>query len=220
MLKKAISIMMIGIVLVMSGCGEQNPKTITDNGDWDDKNVTLNEIELFWEEGYFIHNSLRVDIVEDWSGIGKKSDFDDLDKHDLIYQYKVKTISYYDGSTEIVTELKDIDHEPPEEREIHFIYALNFFDLESKLLIQDELANDYYLKIDFIDGYNNFCYIRMSKNDVNQLREGSFNEIQGFLMFLHHVDGTISYKVKTEDGLINVGYYDEVKIYYNPEWEE
>jgi len=44
---------------------------------------------------------------------GHKSDFDDLDKHDLVYQYKKRTKTYYSNDTTVETELNDLDYENP-----------------------------------------------------------------------------------------------------------
>lgn len=93
-------------------------------------------------------------------------------------------------------------------------------DLDSKLLIQDELANDYYFKYDFNNDYNNFCYFRMDKNDVNQLKSGAMNEIRLDLVVLTHIDGSSSFKLRNDDGVTEAGYYSNVGVYFNSELTE
>ena len=86
---------------------EPDPNAIKSYSEWSDINAKFSEIELYWEDSYFTHNSVRIDIPDDWFGWGQKSDFDDLDKHDLNYQYKVRTITYNSGSTTKETELRE-----------------------------------------------------------------------------------------------------------------
>lgn len=213
-----LAIVFIGSI-TLSACGpvDHDPNDIKNSGNWIDVDVKYNQIELHWDESYFIHDSLRVDIPNDWFGYGQKSDFDDLNKHDLIYQYKKKTTTYWSGETLTETQLRDIDHEHPSESTVNFKISIVDVDLDSKLLIQDELANDYYFKYDFNNDYNNFCYFRMAKNDVNQLKSGAMNEIRLDLVVLTHIDGSSSFKLRNDDGVTEAGYYSNVGVYFNSE---
>lgn len=205
--------------LVMVGCGsvDHSPNEVKTYGSWNNVDAYYSEIELNWEQSYFIHETLRVDIPEDWSGWGKKSDFENLNKHDLIYQYKKRMITYYSNETKIETQLRDLDHEKPIESTVNFHISVVDINIDSKVLIQDELLNDYYFKYDFNNEYYNYCYFRMSKNDINQLKSGNFNEIRLNLIILTHIDGSKSFKLKTEDGIADVGHYSSVGIYFNPD---
>ena len=210
-------VLFFGVVLVGCGSIEHDPNEIKTYGDWINVDAYYDEIELNWELSYFVHETLRVDIPQDWFGWGHKSDFDDLDKHDLVYQYKKRTITYYSNDTTVETELRDLDHEDPTESTVNLHISVVGIIIESKLLIQDEFANDYYFKYDFNSDYNNYCYFRIAKNDVSQLQSGSFNEIRLNLTILSHIDGSKSFKLKTEDGITEVGFYSSVGIYFNPD---
>jgi hypothetical protein len=218
-MKKIFIISVFLVLLVLSACGkvEHNPNDVKSLDKWINVDVKYTQIELHWEESYFIHDSLRVDIPDDWSGYGKKADFDDLNKHDLIYQYKKRTVTYWSGKSTIETELRDIDHEKPKESTVNFKISVFNIDIDSKLLIQDELKNDYYFKYDLNDEYNNYCYFKIAKNDLNQLKSGAMNEIRLDLVILIHIDGTKSFKTRKEDGVTETGYYKNVGVYYNPE---
>lgn len=194
-----------------------DPSEIREYGSWTNVNAYFDEIELNWSESYFIHETLRIDIPENWNGWGKKSDFDDLDKHDLVYQYKKRNVTYYSGSSKIETSLLDLDHENPDESTMNFHISIVNINIDSKLLIQDELVNDYYFKYDFNSEYYNHCYFRIAKNDINQLKSGSYNEIRLDLVVLLHIDESKSFKLKTEDGITEVGYYNNLGIYFNPD---
>lgn len=222
-MKKLQRLLILIIVFIggiaLSACGpvDHDPNEVKTYGDWINVDAYYDEIELNWELSYFVHETLRVDIPQDWSGWGQKSDFDDLDKHDLVYQYKKRTKTYYSNDTTIETELRDLDHENPTESIVNFHINVVDIIIESKLLIQDEYVNDYYFKYDFNKDYNNHCYFRIAKNDVSQLQSGSFNEIRLNLTILTHIDGSRSFKLKTEDGITEVGYYNSVGIYFNPD---
>lgn len=217
-MKKIITILVFVVLLFVTGCSDPDPNAIKSSSNLD-INAKYNEIELYWEESYFLYDSIRVDIPEDWFGWGQKSDFDEFDKHDLIYQFKLTTITYYSGEEEFETELIDLDQENPTETTVNFLINVLEIDIDSKILIQDEFANDYYFKYDFNDEYYNYCYFKIAKNDVNQLKDGDFNEIRLDLIIYTHIDGSKSYKVKNEDGVTEVGYYDNVGIYLNPEYQ-
>jgi len=196
---------------------EHDPTDIKEYGLWVDVDAKYNEIELHWDENDFIHDSLRIDFLDDWVGYGQKSDFDLLDKHDLVYQYQRRTVTFYSDDTDVEVKFIDIDHENPVESTINIHISVIDLDIDSKLLIQDELMNDYYLRYDFNLDYYNYCYFKIAKDDVNQLKSGSFNEIRLDLVIITHIDGSKSFKLRTDDGIIEVGYYDNVGIYFNPE---
>ena len=209
--------------LVLFGCENnvQDPNEIKLVGEWEKYKLSLLEIELNWDESYFIHDSKKIDIPSEWKVLGitqKKSDYNDFDKHDLVFQYKKRKKLYFGGHSTYDIEFSDIDHEKPnEEKNVYFNINILKLDIESKVLIQDEHLNDYYFKYDFNDDYNNFCYFKMAKNDILQLKLGSFNEIRLTLDVLNHYDGTKSFKLKNEDGITSVGYYKNVGIYFNPD---
>ncbi|MDD3106182.1 MAG: hypothetical protein PHP65_00035 [Bacilli bacterium] len=211
-----IIVLFFGVVLVSCKSVEHAPNEVKTYGNWINVDTYYDEIELNWEQSYFVHETLRVDIPQDWFGWGHKSDFDDLDKHDLVYQYKKRTITYYSNDTTVETELRDLDYENPTESTVNLHISVVGINVESKLLIQDEFINDYYFKYDFNNDYNNHCYFCIAKNDVNQLQSGSYNEIRLNLTILTHIDGSKSFKLKTEDGITEVGYYSSVGIYFNP----
>lgn len=196
---------------------EHNPNDVKSTSKWADVDVKYNQIELYWGESYFIHDSNRIDIPDDWFGYGKKTDFNDLNKRDLIYQYKLRTITYWSGESSIERRLRDIDHEKPLEGTVNFKISVIGIDIESKLLIQDEFVNDYYFKYDFDSLYNNYCFFRIAKNDINQLKSGAMNEIRLDLVIFTHIDGSKSFKVKNDDGVNETGVYSNVGVYFNPE---
>ncbi len=212
--------MLLLLVLTLSSCGEPDPNSIKSDGSWEDVEVHFTDIELFWDDSYYIHDSNQVDIPDEWKSYlitQEKSDFDDKDVHDLIFQYKKKEVEYYSGTIETVVEFVDIDHQNPDEEKVHFFIDVTNIDIDSKVLIQDESFNDFYFKYDFNTDYNNFCYFKMSNFDKTQLESDSFNEIRVELVILEHIDGSMSFKLKTEDGITNVGYYSDYGIYFNPD---
>jgi len=208
----------------LSACGliEHDPNDIKSISEWTEVDAYYNQIELNWIESFFVHNSLRINIPETWpwsseGAADKRSDFDGYDKHDLLYEYRKRTTTYYSGDQSIETEFRDLDHENPEESVKNFQINITSIDIDSKLLIQDELINDYYFKYDTNAEYYNYCYFKIAKNDVNQLKSGTFNEIRLSLVVLTHLDSSTSFKLKAEDGISEVGYYSDVGIYFNPD---
>ena len=89
-------------------------------------------------------------------------------------------------------------------------------DIDSKITVKDELINDCYFKYDTNPGFYNFCYFKIAKNDVNQLKAGYFNQINVRLDYLEHYDEAVSFKIHEDDGLNDVGYYSDVAIVHNP----
>ena len=202
------------LVFGLVSCDSQHSETdVKEYGHWEKISVHYTEIELNWEADYFVHDGLKIDIPETWLG-DEKEDFDNYNKHDLVYQYQKKTDVLYNGDTKTQVKFDDLDHEKPEEVSEYFSINVTLLDLDTKILIQDELKNDYY----FNQEYNNFCYFKIAKNDIGQLKGGAFNEIRLKLDVLKHVDNTKSFKVQVEDGVTDVGYYDEVDIYNNPDY--
>jgi hypothetical protein len=183
------------------------------------------EIILNWEESYFIHDDYTIDIPSDWNPKGffdwhiDKSEFDDVNKHDINYQYEKTMKTSWGGDTWYETEFLDLINEDESEIELNFCINVKQIDLDSKILIQDEVMNDDYFKYDLNNDYYNYCYFKIAKNDVDQLKDGSFNEIRLSLVTLLHYDDSKSFKVRIEDGIANVGYYSDVGIYYNPDNE-
>lgn len=59
----------------------------------------------------------------------------------------------------------------------------------------------------------------MAKNDVNQLKSGAMNEVRLKLKVLTHIDGEKSFKLRNDDGVIDAGYYSNVGVYYNSNFE-
>lgn len=217
-----IVIITISLLSFVSACSEidHDPNDVKTEGNWTNVDAYYNQIELFWDEGYFLHESIIIEIPDNWGGWGKKSDFDNLDKHDLIYQYKKRSIEYYSGEIETETLLRDLDHEHPTESTLNFHVSMIGINIDAKVLIQDEYANDYYFKYDFNPDFTNYCYFRIPKNDVNQLKQGSFNEIRVDLIILTHIDGSKSFKLRNDDGITEVGYYGNIGIVFNPDLVE
>ena len=84
-------------------------------------------------------------------------------------------------------------------------------------MTMDELVNDYYFKYDTNETFYNYCYFKIAKNDINQLKDGYFNQINVQLEYEHHVDNALSFIIQENDGLNNVGVYDKVSISHNPD---
>lgn len=205
------------LLVFITGCDSNETNTDVEKyGSWEKVSVYYTDIQLNWEQNYFVHNGVEINIPEDWFGDEKK-DFDDLNKHDLTYEYKIRENVLKNGEKVVEAKFADLDHSSPKESIENFSIKTLSLDIDSKILTQDEFANDYYFKYDFNEDYNNYCYFKISKNDINQLKSGSFNEIKLSLRTFEHIDNTKSFQVKEEDGIPNVGYYSKVKIYSNPD---
>ena len=89
-------------------------------------------------------------------------------------------------------------------------------DIDSKMFIKDELVNDCYFKYDTNESFYNNCYFKMAKNDVSQLKEGYFNQINVKLKYYKHIDSSLNFIIAEEkDGLNNIRVYSEVSISHN-----
>ncbi len=218
-MKKTILFFCVSLLLVLTGCSiEHSPNEVFNISNWVEVNATYDQIELNWDSSYFIHNDNTISIPDDWyAGVihQEKTDFDDVYIHDILFQYKFRIITYYNHETYTECKFVDLDEENPESIELNFIIDTNTIEINNQLIIQDEWINDYYFIYDFNDSIDNFCYFKISKHDITQINDGSFNEIRVNLIVLTHLDGSQTFKIKEEDGLVNVGYYSAVGIYLN-----
>lgn len=182
--------------------------------------VFFNEVDLDWDTNTFVHNGYTINIPEKWGVgvLGKRELFQGYDPHDIKFVYTLIKNTTYGGDvfyTEAAFE-KLVKEDVSKKDKIFEIPTIGM-DIDSKLLVKDELANDYYFKYDTNVDYYNHCYFKIAKNDVNQLKDGYFNQINVRLKYLVHVDSALSFEIKEADGLNDVGYYSDVSISHNPD---
>lgn len=182
--------------------------------------VYYDAIVLDWDAGTFTHGEYTIAIPDKWGfGVwGQKERFKEYDPHDIEYAYTLETRTTYGGSVSSVASFEELVYKKPDEASRIFEINTVGVDIDSKLFVKDELVNDCYFKYDVNHDFYNFCYFKIAKNDVNQLKEGYFNQINVKLKYYKHVDSSHSFMVAEEkDGLNNVGYYCEVSISHNPD---
>lgn len=209
------------IPLILCGCGEQDPNAIKYQNHVADYRVHYNEVVLNWGNNTFTHNDYTIYIPEKWGAgiLGKRDRFrDEINCHDIEFAYEVLENVLYSGETTKFANFKELKEISSESKEEIFYINTNLIDIDSKLLIKDEYIDDYYFKVDFFENFNNFCYFKISKHDISQIKSGSYNQINVKLKYLLHIDGTKTFKIDAEkDGLNDIGYYSDVSIAYNPE---
>lgn len=182
--------------------------------------VFYNEVKLDWESSTFSHNDYVITIPDKWGfGIdGQKDKFMKYDPHDIQFKYKVETTTTYGGTISKTGVFDELVYENPKTASELFEISVVGMDIDSKLFVKDELKNDYYFKYDSNDKFNNFCYFKISKNNINQLKEGYFNQINVKLAYYKHIDSSCSFIIDEEkDGLNNIGHYSDVSISHNPD---
>ncbi len=229
---KCLFVLILTIVstLFVTACtsSTHNPDDVKSQGAWTSVEVKYNEITLNWENSYFIHGDYTIEIPNDWRVLLShqyKADYNLLNKHDIKYQYERRLITLYSGQTSYETRFKDLDYKPPGESVINFNINVTGIDIDSKVLIITDFINSvevryYYFKYDFDSEYDNYCYFQISEDAVNKLKSGSHNEIRLSLQILTHYDGSKSFKVKTENGITETGYYSPATLFYNPDYAE
>lgn len=219
-MKKQIPLILLSLVLC--GC-KPDPNAIKSKTKIAEYHLKYNEVVLDWSKNCFSHNGYDIKIPEKWGAgiLGVRDRFrDEINCHDIQFSYDLYEKEFYSGNKERFTqfcELKKINEE--KKNEIFYINT-NKIDIESKILIKDELIDDYYFKVDFFENFNNFCYFKIAKNDVNQIRSGPYNQINVKLKYFQHYDSTNTFEIdKNKDGLNDIGFYSDVSIAYNPENE-
>ena len=179
------------------------------------------DVILDWDNNTFAHNGYVITIPAKWGfGIqGIRENFKEYDPHDIVFKYVIKNGKTYGGEEVIETDFKELVYESPITNDSIFEINTTNLDIDSKILIKDELINDCYFKYDFNADFYNYCYFKMAKNDINQLKTGAFNQINVKLKYLQHIDSALSFAIDSEkDGLNNVGFYSNVSIAYNPDY--
>lgn len=178
-----------------------------------------NEVTLDWDNNTFTHNGYVVEIPEKWGWEikGVRSKFKDYNPHDIEFSYNIVSNITYGGSAFEAPSFKELKYIKPSEKNKLFEISTVGLDIDSKLLVKDELLNDYYFKYDSNPDFYNFCYFKIAKNDVNQLKEGYFNQINVQLKYEEHIDSALSFITEIKDGLNDIGIYDQVSISHNPD---
>lgn len=182
--------------------------------------VYYKDVSLDWSDHSFSHGGYTITIPEEWGyGIkGKRSLFEGYDPHDIEFKYTVTTYVTYGGESSKKAEFKELIYREPKKHSNIFEISVVGLDLDSKVLVKDEWVNDCYFKYDTNADFYNFCYFKMAKNDINQLKEGYFNQINAKLDYYSHIDSSKSFVILEEkDGLNNVGCYSNVFISHNPD---
>jgi hypothetical protein len=213
MKKIVVSLIAFSMFLTLTACYPQ----VIDSKQYD---VNNSQISLHRDELYFIHDGLEISIPD--SKLGNASDPKRIgDADDLKFQYTRYTKKNKDGTTFEEGVLNDIDHEPPKKEQRTFEINLINVDIESKLLLIDEIKNDYYFMFDFGDAenYKNVCRFKLGINDVNQIKSDNFNGIAVTLEICKHYAGTESFSITTSDGINDVNTnFKDVKPMYNGSW--
>ena len=182
-----------------------------------------NEVTLDWSTNTFTHNDYTIVIPDKWGyGIkGQRDKFKEYDPHDIEFCYKIDTQTTYGGTISKEGLFDELIYVKPESIERIFEISVVGLDIDSKLFIKDEFVNDCYFKYDSNPSFNNYCYFKMAKNDINQLKEGYFNQINVKLKYYQHIDDSCDFLIAEEkDGLNNIGIYSNVSISHNPDLVE
>ncbi len=182
--------------------------------------VYYNDVDLNWNSNTFSHGDYTINIPDKWGwGIeGKREKFVEYDPHDIEFVYTLITKTTYGGDVLFETNFDELVYKKPTELNSIFEISTIDIDIDSKLFIKDELVNDCYFKYDSNLEYYNYCYFKISKNDITQLKSGSFNQINVKLKYYKHIDSSYSFMIDEEkDGLNNIGFYSDVSISYNPD---
>lgn len=177
-------------------------------------------VELNPEFNYFSHNGYTIAIPEKWGFEinGQKSKFKEYDPHDIEFSYTLKELTTYGGDTRIEAFFKELKYIKPTKNNMIFEISVVGIDIDSKLFVKDEWVDDCYFKYDFNPTFYNFCYFKMARNDINQLKDGYYNQINVKLDYFTHVDEMCTFAIdKEKDGLNNIGYYSNVSISHNPD---
>lgn len=181
--------------------------------------VYYTDVVLDWDHNTFTHGDFRVSIPEKWGAgvLGQRSKFVEYDPHDIVFSYDLITSKTYGGDTLYKAEFKELEKENPKKVDKLFEISVVGIDIDSKLLVKDELVDDCYFKYDTNEDFYNYCYFKMAKNDIKQLKDGYYNQINVRLDYYIHIDKCLSFVVSEKDGLNTVGAYSEVSISHNPD---
>ncbi len=181
--------------------------------------ATFKQVELDWQTNTFKHGEYVIEIPEKWKMgfLGQRDKFKEYDPHDIEFYYTLVEKKTYGGNVFYETFFSELKKVDPKEKEKIFEITTAGLDIDSKLLVKDELANDYYFKYDTNTDFYNYCYFKIAKNDVNQLKNGYFNQINVKLKYYYHVDEALSFVTTTSDGLNYIGKYSDVSISHNPD---
>lgn len=218
MKKKILPISLLIPVFALAGCSHSENDIKKSEGEV--ITAYYNEVSLDWTNNTFCHGEYVIEIPEKWGwGIkGKRSSFEEYDPHDIEFKYTVTTYVTYGGETSKKAVFEELIYREPEKSSSIFEIGVVDLDIDSKLLVKDEWINDCYFKYDTNSDFYNFCYFKMAKNDINQLKEGYFNQINVKLDYYKHVDSSKSFVISEgKDGLNNVGCYSNVSISHNPD---
>jgi len=219
MKKVVIPIIMSVSLFTMAGCSHSE----NDINDTKHKSVTAlyNEVKLDWSTNTFTHDGFTIDIPERWGyGIlGRREKFVNYNPHDVEYKYIIETKTTYGGDVFEDGVFDELVHKEPESMSRFFEIKTVGLDIDSKVLVKDELIDDCYFKYDMNPDFDNFCYFKMAKNDINQLKQGYFNQINVKLKYDRHIDSSLTFALDEEkDGLNSIGIYSDVSISYNPDF--
>ncbi len=216
-LTKNSAYLVMSFLFLLTGCShadtdikETIKKTIV--------STNYSEVQLDWNLNTFTHGEYTINIPNTWgAGIkGRIERFKEMDPHDIEFSYTILEQLTYGGDVVVNSKFNElVEHEP---KKVNKIFEINVtsIDLESKLIVKDELVNDYYFNYDFNENLYNTCCFKIAKNDVNQLKDGYFNQINVRLDYLIHYDDAMSFVVSEKDGMNNIGNYSDVSIVHNP----
>ena len=108
-------------------------------------NVYYNVVQLDWNTNTFIHNENTIYIPEKWGFeiAGQRSKFVNRNPHDIMFSYYIYKVITYGGTEYYRTEFKELVYKKPQEKKSIFEISTVGLDIDSKLLVKDELVNDY-----------------------------------------------------------------------------
>ena len=205
---------------LITSCFKHSPDDIETVFKPTDVTAYYNEVTIDWDSNTFTHDGFTISIPEKWGAgfYGKRSLFKKYNPHDIKFCYSLQKKITYGGEEVYVASFDElVKVEPKQETKIFDISTVGL-DIDSKILVKDELINDCYFKYDTNNDFDNFCYFKIAKNDVNQLKEGYFNQISVKLRYLIHIDNSLSFAISEgKDGLNEIGYYSDVSISHNPD---
>jgi hypothetical protein len=212
--------MILGALLAfaLTGCSH-NPSDVKSTNNQKETKY-YSDVKLDWDASSFTVDEYTIAIPEKWGlGInGKKEIFEKYNPHDIIFKYILTTTITYGGVEDVVASFDELEKKNPKEQTRIFELNVSNIDIDSKILVKDELRDDLYFKYDFAENFNNYCYFKISKNDVSQLKSKKYNQINVKLKYYEHIDSTYSFIYNEEkDGLNNIGYYSDVSIINNPD---
>lgn len=181
--------------------------------------LNYKEVSLNWDDNTFTHGENVLSIPENWGyGInGQRSKFQSYDCHDIQFVYFETIISYSDATVKTELEFNELVKIAPEEKEKIFEINTTNLNVDSKIIIKDELIDDCYFLYDLNEDFTNRCYFKIARTYIDEIKTGNFNQINVKLKYYVHYDGSCSFKINEfDDGLNDIGYYSSVSIVYNP----